>query len=153
MHLLAEGEVVLVGPWLSTAPMPGGHAVDVLANVESVAECPRSICPPAVREARLAQQTAYAVADDAHTPLDDAVGLGAVGRGAQVDGGAEVGRRLLELLRSIGEEVGPLHRAAELLDGTEHRGGVLGAGREDVADVRGDVQHHQAVLVVVDGQA
>ena len=70
-----------------------------------------------------------------------------------MDGGTEVGRRLLELLRSVGEEVGPPHRAAELLDGTEHRGGVLGVGREDVADIRVDVQHHQTVLVVVDGQA
>ena len=101
----------------------------------------------------MAQQTAYAVADDAHSPLDDAVGLGAVGSRAQMDGGAEVGRRLLQLFRPVGEELDPGHRSSELLDRGMHAGGVLGVGREDVADVRADVQHHQTVLVVVDGQA
>ena len=53
-----------------------------------MAECSRSIRPPPVREAGLAQQTAYAVADDAHSPLENAVGLGAVWRRAKMDSGA-----------------------------------------------------------------
>ena len=135
VHLLAECEVVLVGPWLTTAPVPRGHAVRVPADVEPMAERSRSIRPPPVRETGLAQQTANTVADDAHSPFDDAVGLGAVRCRAEMDGRTEVDRRLLQLLRAVGEEVGPCHGPSELLDGGEHAGGALVVGREDVADV------------------
>ena len=78
LRLLAESEVVLVEPWLTKAPMPRRHAVGVPADVEPMAKRFRSVRPPPVRETGLAQQTANTVADDAHSPFDDAVGLGAL---------------------------------------------------------------------------
>ena len=51
VHLLAEGEVVLVGPRLTTAPVPWGNAFGYPADVEPMAECSRSIRPPPFREA------------------------------------------------------------------------------------------------------
>ena len=54
----------------------------------------------------------------------------------------EVGRRLLQLLRAVGEVIDPEHCFSELPDRGTHADGVLGVGHENVADVRADVQHH-----------
>ena len=98
VHLLAEGEVVLAGPLLTTMPVPRGHALWFLADDKPMAERSCSIRPPPVRETGLAQQTANTVADDTarlSTKLFDSV-------------------RLHVELRWTVEEVGPCHSPSEL---------------------------------------
>ena len=104
VHLLAGGEVVLCGSWLSTAPVPMGPSVGVPAEVRPMAECFRSTRPPPVREREtgLAQETVYTVTDDADPPFDDAIRLGAVWHRAEMDGRAEVDFRLRQLLCAVG---------------------------------------------------
>ena len=104
-------------------------------------------------KSRLRQEASDAVAEDADVSLDHAVGLEAVLGRAKMDGAARLGRCILQLFHPFGEEVDPAPNASKLLDRVMHAGGILGAGREDVADLHADVQHHQTILVAVDGKA